>query len=301
MGYGERYETSPLCPCAHRRGAHRRENRSALVGWRAGAPLPDGVGQRPWRAGAADRCAGGLRRENGRQLIHRFNRAVVRCNRALPAGGSSRPHQPPPRAFAGERAEPLRALLHRRPRDFGHPTSLWTLDLAAEVSFAQGLTPRLVTGEAIREDPRSAAAGHRLDSAPSTGSPAPIRRTPEKKAPRPPDRAGRGASRLGAGLRRRGLVESAGPAPAAQPGRSQPLRLVEQTVAKDRSRPQSAWPAMACCCAAPARRKRSGCASSPAGPSVRSPSSSWTGAAPSWQRWAAAVGADLGQRLLACQ
>jgi transposase len=65
--------------------------------------------------------------------------------------GSSRPHRPPPRAFPGERAEQLRALLHRSPRDFGHATSLWTLDLAAEVSLAQGLTERLVTGEAIRK------------------------------------------------------------------------------------------------------------------------------------------------------
>ncbi len=81
-----------------------------------------------------------------RQLLHRFNRLGLA---ALPRG-SSRPHQPPSRAFPGERAEQLRALLHRSPRDFGHPTSLWTLDLAAEVSFAQGLTPRLVTGEAIR-------------------------------------------------------------------------------------------------------------------------------------------------------
>jgi transposase len=81
-----------------------------------------------------------------RQLIHRFNRQGLE---ALPRG-SSRPHQPPPRAFPGERAEQLRALLHRSPRNFGHPTSLWTLDLAAEVSFAQGLTDHLVTGEAIR-------------------------------------------------------------------------------------------------------------------------------------------------------
>ena len=65
--------------------------------------------------------------------------------------GSSRPHQPPPQAFPGERAEQLRALLHRRPREFGHPSSLWTLDLAAQVSFAQGLTPRVVSGEAIRQ------------------------------------------------------------------------------------------------------------------------------------------------------
>ena len=64
--------------------------------------------------------------------------------------GSSRPHHPPARAFPDERAEQWRALLHRRPRYFGHPTSLWTRDLAAEVSGAQGLTPTLGTGEAIR-------------------------------------------------------------------------------------------------------------------------------------------------------
>src|SRR5258706_6949625 len=65
MGYPGRYEATHFYPCAHRRGAHHPENRSALVGWRAGAPLPDGAGQRTRRAGAADRCAGGLRRENG--------------------------------------------------------------------------------------------------------------------------------------------------------------------------------------------------------------------------------------------
>src|SRR5436305_6749021 len=34
-------------------------------------------------------------------------------------------------AFGPDAAERLRALLHRSPRDFGHKTSLWTLDLAA--------------------------------------------------------------------------------------------------------------------------------------------------------------------------
>jgi transposase len=38
-------------------------------------------------------------------------------------------------------AERLRALLHRSPRDFGKPTSLWTLDLAAEVPAPRG-SPR---------------------------------------------------------------------------------------------------------------------------------------------------------------
>ena len=47
--------------------------------------------------------------------------------------------------------ERLRALLHRSPRDFGKATSLWTLALAAEVAFAEGITPRLVSDETIRQ------------------------------------------------------------------------------------------------------------------------------------------------------
>lgn len=47
--------------------------------------------------------------------------------------------------------ERLRAVLHRSPRDFGKATSLWTLALAAEVAFAEGLTPRLVSDETIRQ------------------------------------------------------------------------------------------------------------------------------------------------------
>ena len=45
----------------------------------------------------------------------------------------------------------LRELLHRSPRDFGKPTALWTLDLAAEVAHAEGLIPRRVSGETIRQ------------------------------------------------------------------------------------------------------------------------------------------------------
>jgi transposase len=53
-------------------------------------------------------------------------------------------------AFSPAAAERLRALLHRSPRDFGHPTSLWTLDLAADEAFTQGLTAARVSGETIR-------------------------------------------------------------------------------------------------------------------------------------------------------
>jgi transposase len=63
--------------------------------------------------------------------------------------GSSRPHRIHA-AFDLVRGEQLRALLHQSPRAFGKPTSLWTLELAAAVSFEQGLTPERVSGETIR-------------------------------------------------------------------------------------------------------------------------------------------------------
>ena len=53
-------------------------------------------------------------------------------------------------AFSAEQAEQLKALLHRSPREFGKTTSLWTLDLAAEVSFTEGLTSSRVSDETIR-------------------------------------------------------------------------------------------------------------------------------------------------------
>lgn len=68
---------------------------------------------------------------------------------AVLQAGSSRPHTIHA-AFAGEQTEKLRHLLHQSPRQYGKATSVWTLDLAAEVGFAQGLTPEQVSGETIR-------------------------------------------------------------------------------------------------------------------------------------------------------
>jgi transposase len=53
--------------------------------------------------------------------------------------------------FDEERGEGLKGLLHRSPREFGKDTSVWTLQLAAEVSFEQGLTPQQVCDETIRQ------------------------------------------------------------------------------------------------------------------------------------------------------
>ena len=75
-----------------------------------------------------------------RNAIHAFDREGVAALRA----GSSRPHTVHA-AFDGAGAERLRALLHRSPRDFGHPTSVWTLGLAADVAFAEGLTTTRVS------------------------------------------------------------------------------------------------------------------------------------------------------------
>jgi transposase len=64
--------------------------------------------------------------------------------------GSSRPHTIHAKvdAVAGEQ---LRALLHQSPRTFGHPTSVWTMELAAEVCVAEGITAERVSGETIRQ------------------------------------------------------------------------------------------------------------------------------------------------------
>jgi transposase len=46
--------------------------------------------------------------------------------------------------------EQLQDLAHRSPRDFGHPTSVWTLELLADESACQGLSTCRVSDETIR-------------------------------------------------------------------------------------------------------------------------------------------------------
>jgi transposase len=56
----------------------------------------------------------------------------------------------PQAVFDATAAERLKVIVHQSPRNFGKETSLWTLDLAAEVSFEQGLSRELVSDETIR-------------------------------------------------------------------------------------------------------------------------------------------------------
>jgi transposase len=83
------------------------------------------------------------------QTVRNVIKAFKQSGLATLGKGSSRPHTIHA-AFPGEKAEQLQALLHQSPRTFGQPTSLWTLELAAQVSFEQGLTPERISGETIR-------------------------------------------------------------------------------------------------------------------------------------------------------
>ena len=63
--------------------------------------------------------------------------------------GSSRPREIHA-AFDESEAESLRQMLHHSPSEFGKEGTFWTLAMAAEVSFEEGITERRVTGETIR-------------------------------------------------------------------------------------------------------------------------------------------------------
>ena len=90
-------------------------------------------------------CQLGCDDQTVRNVIHGFNAAGL----TVLQEGSSRPHRLRT-AFTDERAQRLKDLLHRRPRDFGHERSTWTLQLAARVSFEQGIIDHEVSQESVR-------------------------------------------------------------------------------------------------------------------------------------------------------
>jgi transposase len=88
----------------------------------------------------------GCNAQTARNAIHKFNEEGLQ--EAL-RRGSNRPHTVH-RTFDEKGMEALREMLHRSPREFGKDSSLWTLAMAAEVSFEEGLTKERVSGETIR-------------------------------------------------------------------------------------------------------------------------------------------------------
>jgi transposase len=147
MIYPLDHETSYLCASRKRRRARNLGGGIALAGCLHVAPLcqillASSRGENAYQIA----CNLGCNPQTARNAIHIFN------EQGLPEAlqqGSKRPHTIH-RAFDPERAEDLRELLHSSPREFGRQRSLWTLDMAAEVSFEEGLTKERITGETIR-------------------------------------------------------------------------------------------------------------------------------------------------------
>lgn len=83
--------------------------------------------------------------ETVRDVMRAFNERGLACLERQ----SSRPHTIHP-AFNEGTMLHLKDLLHESPRKYGQDTSIWTLELVAQVSFEQGLTAQRVTGETIR-------------------------------------------------------------------------------------------------------------------------------------------------------
>jgi transposase len=81
-----------------------------------------------------------------RNVIRDFHRRGL----AALTAGSRRPKTVRP-VIDASKGEALRALLHTSPRMYGKPTSLWTLELVAEVLCKQGLTTERLSREAIRK------------------------------------------------------------------------------------------------------------------------------------------------------
>src|SRR2546430_3389693 len=113
----------------------------AFVLRRAQIVLASAAGER--RGQIAPRV--GFTTQGVRDVIHAFNARgleVLRPGSHHPGVVSS--------AFDTPRALALRDLLHQSPRLFHKPTSVWTLQLAAEVAYEQGLTATRVSGVTIR-------------------------------------------------------------------------------------------------------------------------------------------------------
>jgi transposase len=87
----------------------------------------------------------GCSRQTVRNIVHGFN---ARGPQSL-GRGSHRPRSAKPELDEAKR-ERLKDLLHQSPRAFAKPTSLWTLELAAEVAHERGLTAGRVSDETVR-------------------------------------------------------------------------------------------------------------------------------------------------------
>jgi hypothetical protein len=146
IGYSSAHETSHLRTYTFKEGAPGSGGRVALQRCLRPASLPDPFGQRPGRTCAPDSRKSRVWLPDGAQnAIHDFDEHGLGALQA----GSSRPEEVHAAFDAGE-AESLRQMLHHHPSEFRKEGTFWTLSMAAEVSFEEGLTERRVSGETIR-------------------------------------------------------------------------------------------------------------------------------------------------------
>ena len=102
--------------------------------------LASNEGQKPSVIAKNLRCA----RQTVRNVIHDFEQRGLACLQH----GSNVPISVEP-VLTAEKREQLRAILHQSPRNFGKPSSLWTLKLLAEVCHEQGLSETQLSAPTI--------------------------------------------------------------------------------------------------------------------------------------------------------
>jgi transposase len=125
-------------------------SREAFTLRRAQVLLASAEGQRPARIATRVGCAIGT----VHNTLHAFEKEGVGCLEEKKRGPKdARP------ILDEAKAGPLKGLLHQSPRRFGKAQSTWTLDLLADVSFEQGLTPRRLSHEAVRQAVRRLGHG----------------------------------------------------------------------------------------------------------------------------------------------
>src|SRR5215207_3921008 len=84
------------------------------------------------------------------QIILASNRGERASRIARSLGCGSQTVRDAIHAFDEYGAEALKELLHRSPREFGRDSSLWTLEMSAQVAFEERIVERRVSGETIR-------------------------------------------------------------------------------------------------------------------------------------------------------
>ena len=102
--------------------------------------LASSEGQKPSVIAKNLRCA----RQTVRNVIHDFEQRGLECLEH----GSNVPISVEP-VLTAEKREQLRAIVHQSPRNFGKPSSLWTLKLLAEVCHEQGLSETQLSAPTI--------------------------------------------------------------------------------------------------------------------------------------------------------